>query len=421
MEENTIQEEVLEKKPQEKIKVKRRPKSVKRNMEDEVIKVDLSKPVQKEEEGQENKKEEDAVQKQSTDEVSSSNESETISEVQEEDNKETNEESTGQEKEVEEQPVLEEVKEEEEEKKEKEEEVKQETQQLTEEVKEAVQEQKETGVELPENIQKVVDFMKETGGSLEDYVKINQDYSKLDDNFLLNEYYRQTKPHLTGEEINFLIEDSFSFDEEVDEPKDIKRKKLAFKEQVANAKNYLDGLKSKYYEEIKMGSKLAPEQQKAIDFFNRYTKETEESQKLAEKQKSIFLNKTNEVFSDQFKGFEYDVGDKKYRFNVKEASKVKETQSDINNFVKKFLNKNNEVEDAKGYHRSLFTAMNPDAIAKHFYEQGKADAIKDSVAKSKNINMSSRQGFQEVEAGGIKVRALGDDSASFKFKIKNKK
>ena len=421
MEENTIQEEVLEKKPQEKIKVKRRPKSVKRNMEDEVIKVDLSKPVQKEEEGQENKKEEDAVQEQSTDEVSSSNESETISEVQEEDNKETNEESTGQEKEVEEQPVLEEIKEEEEEKKEKEEEVKQETQQLTEEVKEAVQEQKETGVELPENIQKVVDFMKETGGSLEDYVKINQDYSKLDDNFLLNEYYRQTKPHLTGEEINFLIEDSFSFDEEVDEPKDIKRKKLAFKEQVANAKNYLDGLKSKYYEEIKMGSKLAPEQQKAIDFFNRYTKETEESQKLAEKQKSIFLNKTNEVFSDQFKGFEYDVGDKKYRFNVKEASKVKETQSDINNFVKKFLNKNNEVEDAKGYHRSLFTAMNPDAIAKHFYEQGKADAIKDSVAKSKNINMSSRQGFQEVEAGGIKVRALGDDSASFKFKIKNKK
>ena len=421
MEENTIQEEVLEKKPQEKIKVKRRPKSVKRNMEDEVIKVDLSKPVQKEEEKQENKKEEDAVQEQSTDEVSSSNESETISEVQEEDNKETNEESTGQEKEVEEQPVLEEVKEEEEEKKEKEEEVKQETQQLTEEVKEAVQEQKETGVELPENIQKVVDFMKETGGSLEDYVKINQDYSKLDDNFLLNEYYRQTKPHLTGEEINFLIEDSFSFDEEVDEPKDIKRKKLAFKEQVDNAKNYLDGLKSKYYEEIKMGSKLAPEQQKAIDFFNRYNKETEESQKLAEKQKSIFLNKTNEVFSDQFKGFEYDVGDKKYRFNVKEASKVKETQSDINNFVKKFLNKNNEVEDAKGYHRSLFTAMNPDAIAKHFYEQGKADAIKDSVAKSKNINMSSRQGFQEVEAGGIKVRALGDDSASFKFKIKNKK
>ena len=170
-----------------------------------------------------------------------------------------------------------------------------------------------------------------------------------------------------------------------------------------------------------MGSKLAPEQQKAIDFFNRYNKETEESQKIVEKQKSVFLNKTNEVFSDQFKGFEYDVGDKKYRFNVKETSKVKETQSDINNFVKKFLNKNNEMSDAKNYHKSLFTAMNPDAVAKHFYEQGKADAIKDSITKSKNISMGSRQAFTEVETGGIKAKVLGDDSTSFKFKLKNKK
>ena len=381
---------------------------MKKQSDDNVIKVDLSKPPIK--------KEEDAVQEQSTDEVSSSNESETISEVQEKNEQETNEESTGQEKEVEEQPVLEEVKEEEEEKQ-----VQEKTEELTEEVKEAVQEQKETGVELPENIQKVVDFMKETGGSLEDYVRLNQDYSSLDDKTLLLEYYKQTKPHLNNDEINFLMEDSFSYDEEEDEEKDIKRKKLAFKEQVANAKVHLDGQKSKYYEEIKMGSKLAPEQQKAIDFFNRYNKETEESKKVAEQQKSVFLNKTNEVFNDQFKGFEYDVGDKKYRFNIKEANKVKETQSDINNFVKKFLNKRNEVEDARGYHKSLFTAMNADAIAKHFYEQGKADAIKDSVTKSKNINMSSRQSFGEVEAGGVKVRVLGDDSASFKFKLKNKK
>ena len=152
-----------------------------------------------------------------------------------------------------------------------------------------------------------------------------------------------TKPHLTSDEINFLMEDSFSFDEEIDEPRDIKRKKLAFKEQVANAKVHLDGLKSKYYEEIKMGSKLAPEQQKAVDFFNRYNKETAESQKIAEKQKSVFLNKTGEVFNDEFKGFEYNVGEKIYRFNVKESNKVKETQSDINNFVGKFLNKNNEI------------------------------------------------------------------------------
>ena len=427
MEEKTIEEVVVDKnestattqeKPvEEKVQVKKkrgRP-SLKRQLTDDIIKVDLSKPIVKEE-----KEKEDAVQEQSTDEVSSSNEPETIPEVQEKNEQETNEESSGQEEEkekVEEQPVLEEIKEEQEEEK-KEKEVKQETQQLTEEVKEAVEEQKETGVDLPENIQKVVDFMKETGGSLEDYVRLNQDYSKLDDNSLLLDYYKQTKPHLTSDEINFLIEDSFSFDEEVDEAKDIKRKKLAFKEQVANAKIYLDGLKSKYYEEIKMGSKLAPEQQKAIDFFNRYKKETEESEKVVEKQKSVFLNKTNEVFNDQFKGFEYDVGDKKYRFNVKETNKVKETQSDINNFVKKFLNKNNEMSDAKNYHKSLFTAMNSDAIAKHFYEQGKADAIKESVAKSKNISMGSRQAFTGVEVGGIKAKVLGDDSTSFKFKLK---
>ncbi len=142
---------------------------------------------------------------------------------------------------------------------------------------------------------------------------------------------------------------------------------------------------------------------------------------MAEKQHRTFLKKTNQVFNDKFKGFEYNVGDKKFRFNVKDADKVKETQSDINNFVKKFLNENNEMSDAAGYHKSLFTAMNADAVAKHFYEQGKADAIKDSVAKAKNVNMDPRQSHGKIEAGGIKVRVLGDNSNDFKFKIKNKK
>ena len=411
MEENKVEEVVAdrvdstttEKPTEEKVKVKRRP-SMKKKVIDDIIKVDLSKP--KEEDIVEEEQQEPVAEESTTDEAVGEQNSESEPEQKSEEQVSEDEQDS----------VLEEVTEEE-----KQEIVEEKTEELAEEVKEAVQEQKETGVELPENIQKVVDFMNETGGSLEDYVKINQDYSKLDDNFLLNEYYRQTKPHLTSDEINFLMEDSFSFDEEIDEPRDIKRKKLAFKEQVANAKVHLDGLKSKYYEEIKMGSKLAPEQQKAVDFFNRYNKETAESQKIAEKQKSVFLNKTGEVFNDEFKGFEYNVGEKIYRFNVKESNKVKETQSDINNFVGKFLNKNNEISDAKGYHKSLFTAMNPDAVAKHFYEQGKADAIKDSVTKSKNINMGSRQSHNEVEAGGVKVKVLGDDAASFKFKIKNKK
>ena len=314
--------------------------------------------------------------------------------------------------EAQEAPVLEEITKEE---------VQEQTEELTEQVEEAVAEAQETGKALPENVQKLMDFMEETGGTLEDYVRLNQDYSSYDDMTILREYYKQTKSHLSSDEIEFLIEDSFSYDEEVDEERDIKMKKIALKEQVANAKSHLDGQKSKYYEEIKAGSRLTPEAKKAMDFFNRYNKESEETQKIADKQTKNFLNKTNQVFNDKFKGFEYNVGDKRYRFNVNNANEVKTTQSDINNFVKKFLNENNEMSDAKGYHKSLYTAMNADAVANHFYEQGKADALKESVAKSKNVSMDPRQSFSnENTSGGTKFRALSDDSPNFKFKIKNK-
>ena len=376
----------------------------KETTDDNVIKVDLTK-----------KTETDAVPEQSTDEVPVRDESETSEKVLEENVEATDEKPTGEE--VSEQvqdetPVIEEVTEEQ---------VEEQAEELVEETKEAIAEAQETGEELPENIQKLVDFMKETGGSVEDYVRLNQDYSKYDDNSVLREYYRQTKKHLTDEEINFLMEDSFSYDEEENTEREIKRKKLAFKEQVASARSHLDGQKSKYYEEIKAGSKLTSEQQKAINFFNRYNKESEENQKVVEQQTKTFKLKTDNLFNKNFKGFDYNVGDKRYRFNVKNTNEVKETQSDINNFVKKFLNKNNEMEDAAGYHKSLFTAMNSDAIARHFYEQGKADALKESIAKSKNVDMAPRQAFGEVEAGGIKVKVLGDNSNDFKFKIKNNK
>ena len=303
-----------------------------------------------------------------------------------------------------------------------EEEVKEQVEDLAEQAEDAITESIETGKALPENIQKLVDFMEDTGGSLEDYVKLNKDYSELDNLSLLKEYYKQTKPHLNEEEIDFMMDDYFSYDEEVDEDKDVRRKKLALKEQVAQAKQHLDGAKSKYYEEIKAGSKLTTEQQKAMDFFNRYNKESEEQQQVVEKQTRTFLNKTNQLFNKNFKGFEYNVGEKRFRYNVKNTDNVKETQSDINNFVKKFLNNENLMEDGAGYHKSMFTAMNADAVAKHFYEQGKADALKDSIAKSKNVSMDPRQQHSGViEAGGMKVKVLGNDSNDFKFKIKNKK
>tara|TARA_R110001583_G_scaffold17840_3_gene71934 strand:+ start:952 stop:2145 length:1194 start_codon:yes stop_codon:yes gene_type:complete len=293
---------------------------------------------------------------------------------------------------------------------------------LVDEVEEAVEEAEATGQPLPENIQKLVDFMNDTGGTLEDYVNLNRDYSGLDNLTLLREYYKQTKPHLDAEEIDFMMEDQFSFDEEMDEDRDIKRKKLALKEQVAQAKNHLESVKSNYYDEIKNGSRLTTEQQKAINFFNRYNKESEESKKVAEKRLGTFKQKTDNLFNDKFKGFEYNVGDKKYRFNVKNKESVKETQSDINNFIKKFLNEDNTISDAKGYHKSLYTAMNPDAIAQHFYEQGKADALKDSVAKSKNVSMNPRQEHGgETNTSGVKVRVVGESSSDFKFKINKRK
>ena len=295
-----------------------------------------------------------------------------------------------------------------------------ETKEIAKVVEKEIVESIETGKELPQNVQKLMSFREDTGGDLNDYVKLNRDYSEMDNQTLLKEYYKTTKPHLQADEIDFLMEDQFSFDEDVDEERDIKRKKLALKEQVASAKTQLEEHKSKYYEEIKAGSRLTPEAKKAMDFFNRHNKESESTKKIHQEAKNRFLNKTEEVFNDEFKGFEYKVGDKKYRFNVKDPSQVKESQSDINNFVKKFLNEKNQMEDATGYHKSMFTAMNSDAIANHFYEQGKADALKESMAKSKNINMAPRQSHGGTTVDGVTMRVMDNSDSGATFKIKKK-
>ena len=364
---------------------------------DNITKIDLNKPIEP--------KQEDEIKKDNPDNEGVVGVDEDANTTQEQ--KEVPEKTEAQEDE----PVLEEVTDEE---------IKDKAEELAEELIDASIEKQEAGKPLPENLKKVLDFMDETGGTLEDYVNLNQDFSSFDDMTILKEYYKKTKSHLTTDEIDFLIDDSFSYDEDVDEERDVKKKKIALKEQVANAKSHLDGQKSKYYEEIKAGSKLTNEQQKAVNFFDRYNKESKENEAVLEKQTSTFKMKTNNVFNKDFKGFDYNVGEKNYRFNIKDPNKVKENQSDINNFVKKFLNKNNEMSNAKDYHKSLFTASNPDAIAKHFYDQGRADALKTSVAKAKNVDMSPRQQHGVVEAGGVKVRVMGQNSNDFKFKIKNK-
>jgi len=300
------------------------------------------------------------------------------------------------------------------------EEVIEQVEELEEQVQQAIVE-KDLGIELPENIQKVVNFINETGGSLEDYVKLNVDYNSLDEDQLLKEYYQTSKPHLDGDEVAFLLDENFAFDEDIDDDRDVIKKKIARKEELSKAKTYLDNLKSTYYEEIKGGSRLAPEQKKAVDFFNRYTKENELATQTAEKQTNVFLDKTGKLFNENFKGFDYSVGDKKYRFKVKDAETVKNSQSDINNFIKKFLNEDGEMSDAQGYHKSLFTAMNADSVAQHFYEQGKSDAMKESVSNSKNIKMGARGVHENVKPnnGGWSIRSVDSGGSDSKLRIKS--
>ena len=287
------------------------------------------------------------------------------------------------------------------------------------EVEEKIEE-KTPEVELPENIQKVVDFMNETGGTLEDYVRLNADYSNVDNEALLREYYKSTKPHLSSEEVNFMLEDNFSYNEETDEPRDVKRKKLAYKEAVAQAKNHLEGLKSKYYQEVKLGSRLAPEQQKAIDFFNRYNDEQVKVEELNAKQQKHFNKETDKVFNENFKGFDFQVGDKKYRYNVKDATQTREAQSDVVKAFSGFISKENLLQDAKGYHKALFAARNADALANHFYEQGKADAVKQMTSEAKNINVNRQTSDGQVKIGNQKMRVIsGDNSSNQKFRLKN--
>mgnify|MGYP003110579623 CR=1 FL=1 len=291
-----------------------------------------------------------------------------------------------------------------------------EVKQVKAEIKEAVRDEKVLGKQLPENVEKLVNFMEETGGTVEDYVRLNADYSNVDETALLKEYYKKNKPHLDSDDINLILED-YTWDEDIHEEKEIRRKKLAFKEEVAKAKNYLEDLKQKYYDEIKLRPGVTQEQQKAMDFFNRYNKEQAKAEQLHEE----FKRKTNNLFNEDFKGFDIKVGDKRYKYNVQNREKIAENQSNINNLIGKFLDGDGNVVDPAGYHKAMYAAENVDKIAAHFYEQGKADAVKDVVNKSKNLSdVKAREGNKgDIYIGGLKVKAIsGADSTKLKIKTR---
>ena len=284
------------------------------------------------------------------------------------------------------------------------------------EVKEAIRDEKVLGKPLPENIEKLVSFMEETGGTIEDYTRLNADYTNVDETTLLKEYYKKSKPHLDLEEINFIMEEKFDYDTDIDEEREVKRKKLAKKEAVAEAKNFLEDMKNKYYQEIKLRPGVTQDQQKAMDFFNRYNKQ----QEVAEKQHELFKQKTKELFNNDFKGFDINVGDKKFKYNIVNRDKVAENQSNINNLIGKFLDTEGNVSDTAGYHKAMYAAENVDKIASHFYEQGKADAVKEVVNKSKNLSDTQARSTQgDVFIAGMKVKSIsGADSTKLRIKTK---
>lgn len=374
----------------------------------ETIKVDLSKKPEEQPETSdtikvdlaETKQQEDAVQVNTTDESNAT--------VEEPKNETSSEGVVEEVRATEEEPVIQEITEEE---------VQEQTETLQEQVNEALQQSVEQNINLPENIEKVVNFMNETGGTLEDYVRLNADYSDVDNSTLLREYYRQSKPHLDAEDVSLLLED-FTWDEDIDDEKDIRKKKIAYKEEVAKAKSFLDELKGKYYDEIKLRPGVTQEQQKAVDFFNRYNEE----QQVIKQRTEDFQNRTKSLFNQDFKGFDFNLGEKKFRYGLKDNSSVAETQSDLSNFVKKFLNEQGEVSDLNGYHKALYVANNPDRVINHFYEQGKADAIRELNAKSKNISNEPRQTQSgDVFINGLRVKAItGADSTKLKIKRKLK-
>jgi len=377
-------------------KIKSKPKMKNLGKKNEITKVDLSANKKVEEEVTKvNLKEEDANKEQETTTVVADKPTETVQEV---DTEVSSGEDTVQDEGV---ITIQEVTEDD-------------VESVSKEVSEAVAESNNTGKPLPENVEKLVSFMEETGGTVEDYVRLNADYSNADNDTLLKEYYKKSKPHLNDDEINFLLEDNFSYDEDLDEERDIRKKKLAFKEEVQEAKNFLEDLKGKYYDEIKLRPGVTQEQQKAMEFFNRYNEE----ESLNNQKRDRFKKATSEMFNNDFKGFDFNVGDKKFRYGVNNPTSLADKQSDVSNILGKFLGKNGEVADHKGYHKAMYAASNVDKIASHFYEQGKADAVKEVVNGSKNLSDEPRQtAGDSVYINGLKVKAISGVNSS-KLKIK---
>ncbi len=283
--------------------------------------------------------------------------------------------------------------------------------------------EKELNGELPEDVSKYLKYKQETGRGIDDFYKLQKDIDSMEDDTILANYYESTEDGLDSEDIQDIIADKFSYDEDLDDEKDIRKIKLAKKRELSKAKKFLNEQKDKYKVPLESsGGGLSEDQQDDLDAYKKYIEESKSIEEVNRKRYNYFLDKTESVFNNEFKGFEFSVGDKNISFKPGDAQELKNVQSDVNNFVNKFMDKDGLINDPVGYHKAFSVAMNPDKFAKHFYDQGVAAAVDNVSRKSKNINMDVRQQSQSVSKNGITIRPMNVSNDSGRgLKIKSRK
>jgi len=274
-------------------------------------------------------------------------------------------------------------------------------------------EKREANEELPADVATFLKYKKETGRGIEDFVRVNRNLDDASPEQVLVEYWKHTKPHLDSEDISFEMETEFGFDEELDEPKDIKKKKIAKKAELVKAKEFFKEQKEQYKTPLETRAENAQGADKEdYEAYKKYVQDSVSVEEENKKRRDFFADKTDELFDDKFEGFKFKVEDKEMVFKPAKTEQIRKEQSDVNNFISKHIDDDGLLKDAASYHRALSVAMNPEGFAKFFYEQGKSDAVTDSAKESKNIDMSIKKAPQSLSTGGLKVRSMDTNHGS---------
>lgn len=273
---------------------------------------------------------------------------------------------------------------------------------------------------LPEDVEAFLKYKKETGRGIQDFLKLQEDFDSMNPDTMLKQYFMATEVGLDEEDIDAMMEE-FSYDEDLDDDSHIKKAKIAKKKAIAKAKDYFNSQKEKYKQPIEsMGSKVSEEESDEFEAYKQYIQKAKTLEEENNRKRDWFLKKTDEVFSQEFKGFEFSIDDKKLVYSPGDATELKKLQSNPSNFVNRYLDETGMVSDAAGYHRALAIAMNPEKFAKFFYEQGQSDATDDYNKKIKNVNMSERRAPEAISKGGMQIREVNPDSGRG-LKIKSAK